>query len=115
MRKKYDFIKSMQIAHEIQSTKSAHKSVYFCVKKIINQRSDIDVCGVAAIFSAITMSDFTITTEIIEKQKMTRYRAWMNDLESYSSSFARKLLVKWYIEEEIELSDICLDCVEVNF
>ena len=45
---------------------------------------------------------------------MTRYRPWMNDLESYSS-FARKLLIKWYIEGEIDLSDIGLDRAEVNF
>ena len=63
--KKYDFIKSMQIAHEMQSIKSAHKCGYFCVKIFINQRNDINVCGAAAIFSAITMSDFTIATEII--------------------------------------------------
>ena len=35
-------------------------------------------------------------------------------LDSYSS-FARKLLIKWYIEREIDLSDIGLDCAEVNF
>ena len=45
---------------------------------------------------------------------MTRYYAWMNDLDS-SSSFARKLLIKWYIEREIDLSDIGLDCTVVNF
>ena len=56
-KKKYDFIKSMQVAHEIQSTKSAHKCGYFCVKNFINQRNDINVCGAAAIFSAITMSE----------------------------------------------------------
>ena len=54
------------------------------------------VCGAATIFSAITMSDFTIATKIIQRQKITRYCAWMNGLESYSS-FARKLLIKWYI------------------
>ena len=43
------------------------------------------VCGAAAIFSAITMCDFKIATEIIQKRKMTRYFAWMNDLDSYSS------------------------------
>ena len=80
----------MQVAHEIQSTKSAHKCSYFCGKKFINQRNDMNVCGTAAIFSAITMSDFTIATEIIRKRKMIRC-AWMNDLELYSS-FARKLL-----------------------
>ena len=47
-------------------------------------------------------------TEIIPKRKMTRYHAWMNDLDSYSS-FARKLLIKWYIERAIDLSDIGLD------
>ena len=60
------------------------------------------------------MSDFTIATEIIGKRKMIRYRPWMNDLEPYSS-FARKLLIKWYIEGEIDLSDIGLDRAEVNF
>ena len=74
----------------------------------------MNVCGVAAIFSAITMSDFTVATGIIRKRKMIRYCAWMNDLESYSS-FARKLLIKWYIEGEIDLSDIGLDRDEVNF
>ena len=38
---------------------------------------------------------------------MTRYCAWMNNSELYSS-FARKLLIKWYIEGEINLSDIGL-------
>ena len=42
---------------------------------------------------------------------MTRYYAWMNDLDSYSS-FARKLLIKWYMEGEIDLD---LDRAEVNF
>ena len=72
------------------------------------------VCGATRIFSAITMSDFTIATEIIRKRKMTRYSVWMNDLESYSS-FARKLFIKWYIDGEIDLGDIGLDCAEVNF
>ena len=48
------------------------------------------------------MSDFKIASEFIETQKMTR-------------SFARKLLIKWYIEREIDLSDIGLDCTVVNF
>ena len=58
--------------------------------------------------SAITTSDFKIVTEIIRKRKMTGFYAWMNDLDS-SSSFTRKLLIKWYIEREIDLSDIGLD------
>ena len=44
---------------------------------------------------------------------MTRYCAWMNDLESYSSS-ARKLLIKWHIEGEIDLSYVGLDRTVVN-
>ena len=56
--KKYDFIKSMQVAHEIQSTKSAHKCGYFCVKNFIKQRNDISICGIVAVFSAITMSEY---------------------------------------------------------
>ena len=40
---------------------------------------------------------------------MTHY-----DLESYSS-FARKLLIKWYIEGEIDFGDIDIDRAEVNF
>ena len=44
---------------------------------------------------------------------MTRYCACMNDLESYSS-VGRKLLIKWYIEREIHLSDIGLDRAVVN-
>ena len=47
------------------------------------------VCEPATIFFAITMSDFTIAKEIIQKRKMTRYYAWVNDLQSYNS-FARK-------------------------
>ena len=103
----------MEIAHEIQSTKSAHKCGYFCVKNFINQRNDMNVRGAAAIFSAITISDFKIATEIIRKRKMTRYCACMNDLELYSS-FARKPLIKWCIDGETDLSDICLDRAEVN-
>ena len=101
----------MQVAYEIQSTKSALKCAYFCVKTFINQRNDINVCGAAPIFSAVTMSDFKIAAEFIQKPKMTRYYAWMNDLDSYSS-FARKLLIKWYMEGEIDLD---LDRAEVNF
>ena len=104
----------MQVAHEIQSTKGAHKCVYLCVKSFINQRNDMNVCGAAAIFFAIMMSDFKIETEIIPKRKMTRYHAWMIYLDSYSS-FARKLLIKYYIERAIDLSDIGLDRAEVNF
>ena len=92
----------MQVAHKIQSIKSAHKCAYFCVKNFINQRNDMKACGSAAIFSAITMSNFQVATEIIQKRKMTRCYAWMNDLDSYSS-FARKLLINWYIERELTL------------
>ena len=72
MEKNYDVVKSMQVAHEIQSTKSAHKCAYFCVKNFINERNDMKVCGAAAIFSAITMSDFKIATEIIGKRHVTK-------------------------------------------
>ena len=71
------------------------------------------VCGIAAIFSPITMLDFTIATKIIQKQKISRNCAFMNGLESYSS-FARKLLIKSYIEGEIDLSNTCLDHAEVD-
>ena len=74
------------------------------------------VCRAAAIFSLITTAGFKIAAESIRKRKMIRYCAWMNDLESYSS-FARKLLIKCYIKgalRDIDLSDIGLDCVEVN-
>ena len=74
----------------------------------------MNVCGAAPIFSAMTMSDLEIATEFIGKQKMTHYYAWMNDLDS-SSSFSRKLLIKWYMEREIDLNDIDLDCAGVNF
>ena len=47
----------------------------FCVKNFINQRNYMNIYGAGAIFSAITMSDFTIATEIILKRKMTRYCA----------------------------------------
>ena len=74
MEKNYDVIKSMQVAHEIQSTKSVYVlCAYFCVKNFINERNDMKICWAAAIFSAITMSDFKIATEIIRKRKMTRY------------------------------------------
>ena len=76
MEKNYDVIKSMQVAHEIQSTKSAHKCAYFCVKNFINERNDMKVCGAAAIFSAITMSDLKIATEIIGKRHVTKL-GWM--------------------------------------
>ena len=59
-----DFIKAMHVAYEIQRTKSANKCGHICVKKFINQRNDMILCGAAVIFSAITMSDFTITTKI---------------------------------------------------
>ena len=71
------------------------------------------VCETAATFSPITMFDFTIATKIIRKRKMSRYCAGMNGLESYSS-FARKLLIKSYIEGEIDLSNTCLDHAEVD-
>ena len=74
----------------------------------------MNVCGAAAIFSTIAMSDFKIATELIRKRKMNRYYGWMNDLDSYSPS-ARKLLIKWYIDREIGLSDIGLDRAEANF
>ena len=64
------------------------------------------VCGAAAIFSLITTASFKIAAESFRKRKMIRYCAWMNELESYSS-FAR-LLIKWYTEGEIDLSDIGL-------
>ena len=99
-----------KVAHEIQLTKSAHKCGYFCVKKFIDQRNDMNVCGAAAVFSAITMSGFTKVAEIIRRLKMMRYCALMNDLEFYSS-LTRKLLIKWYIKREIDLRD----CAEVNF
>ena len=99
----------MQVAHKIQSTKSALKYAYFCANNIINQRNNMNFNGATPIFSAITTtSDFKIVTEFIRKRKMTGFYAWMNDLDS-SSSFTRKLLIKWYIEQEIDLSDIGLD------
>ena len=55
-------------------------------KKVIYQRNDMIVCGAAAIFSAMAMFHFTITTDINRKGKLTRYYAWINDLETYSSS-----------------------------
>ena len=84
-KKKFDFIKSMQVAHEIHSTKSAHKCGYFFVKSFINKGNGIIVFGATTIFSEITMSDSAIVTKIIEKRKMNRYCTWMNDLKSYSS------------------------------
>ena len=63
------FIKSVQVVHEIQSTKNAHKCGQFCVKNFINQRNDMNVCGAAAIFSLITMFDFKIATELFENEK----------------------------------------------
>ena len=38
------------------------KCEYFCVNNLINQRNDINGYEATAIFSAITMSDFTIAT-----------------------------------------------------
>ena len=79
----------MKVAQDIHSTKISDKCEYFRVKNSIYQRNGMIFCGAAAIFSAITMSDFIKDTEVIRKQKRTRYYASMNDLESYIS-FARK-------------------------
>ena len=65
----YDFNKSVQVVHEIQSTKNTHKCGQFCVKNFINQRKDKNVCGAAAIFPAITIFDFKIATELFENEK----------------------------------------------
>ena len=67
----------------------ASTNVEIFMWKNIYQRNDMIVCGAAAISSAIVMSDFTLTTDINRKGKLTRYYAWINDLETYSSS-ARK-------------------------
>ena len=40
---------------------------YVSLKNLINQRNDMNVFGAAAIFSAITMSDFTIATKITRR------------------------------------------------
>ena len=74
----------------------------------------MNVCGVVAIFPAITMSNFIIATEVIRKRKMTLCCAWMKDLESYIY-FARKLLIRWYVDREIDLRTIGLGRTDVNF
>ena len=60
----------------------AHKCAYFCVKNVINQTKHMIVCGAAAIFSAIMMSDFTIATKIMRRRKMTRYCPWNHIVRS---------------------------------
>ena len=46
---------------------------------------------------------------------MTRYCAWMNDLESYSSFCQKTIDQMVYLRGgEIDLSDIGLDLAEVN-
>ena len=60
------------------------------------------------------MSDFKIAVKIIPKRKMTCYYACKNDLKSYSS-FAKTLLIKLYIKEEINLHDVGLGHAEINF
>ena len=57
----------MHVAYEIQRTKSAHKCGYFCVKNFVNQRNHMIVRGAAAIYSPITMSDFSIGTKFIRR------------------------------------------------
>ena len=74
----------------------------------------MNVCGAAAAFSATLMSDFKIAVKFIPKRKITRYCTCKNDLKSYSS-FAKTLLIKLYIKEEINLSDVGLDHAEINF
>ena len=48
----------------------AHTIVpYFCVKLFMSSRNDVNVCGVAVIFPAIMMPNFT---EKIRKRKITQ-------------------------------------------
>ena len=61
-------INPCRLLMKLNQQKHAQMWIFSC-KKMHLSKNGMTVCGAAAIFPAITMSDFTIATEIIRKRK----------------------------------------------
>ena len=86
--------------HSFRSNKHCTES---CIKYVPFQSTDMNICGVATIMSAIVLTNDVLFSHIMKNSSLPRSFSWLKAFDSYSD-FIRKTFIVWYIEEMIDLS-----------
>jgi len=96
----------------------AHKTLYPPTKvhrcddeclKLPYQGPNMTICGVAALFSAILLSE-----KGLDQAALPESLEWLRKIHQYND-FSRCLLIKWYVERKITATDIWLSEKVHNF
>ena len=86
--------------HSFRSNKYRTES---CTKYVPFQSTDMNICGVATIMSAIVLTNDVLFSHIMKNSSLPRSFSWLKAFDSYSD-FIRKTFIVWYIKEMIDLS-----------
>ncbi|XP_065668607.1 uncharacterized protein LOC136088574 [Hydra vulgaris] len=87
--------------HYHSNTKSCNNN---SIKFFPFQGENFDICGVAAIISAILFTNTSIQCSLFKKIRIPKL-AWLSKLQHYAD-YARWLLIMWFIKNKIDESSI---------
>ena len=76
------------------------------------QGPNVNVCGVVCIITAILLTDPDIKQSLSSKRALPTVYKWLKTVYNYNT-YARYVLIKWYVEGEISASDIAASTEEV--
>ena len=77
------------------------------ISNFLFQGNNFDICGVAAIFTALIFTDPSLRACIIATRELPECVTWLSQFQDYTD-YARAVLVIWFTRKRINVTDIGL-------
>ena len=101
---------TLEVAHDIPDKQ--RKCDRHCYQNAPFQGPNINVCRVVCIITEILLTDPDIKQSLSPKRALPTAYKWLKTVYNYNT-YARYVLIKWYVEGKISASDIAASTEEV--
>ena len=77
------------------------------ISNFLFQGNNFDICGVAAIFTALIFTDLSLRACIIAIRELPEFVTWVSQFHDYTD-YVRVVMVIWFTRKCINVTDIGL-------
>ena len=109
---KFERLSPVILGHNDQP--KSDKCTAKCIKDFPFQGKNYNICGVAALLTALMLTDKSCFASINKERTVPSYFSWIGDLQRYVD-FARGVMVTWLMEQSIDDSYIKQEEVFIHF
>ena len=102
----YNFVESNETSliiahsHGFRGNKKCNNN---CIQYFPYQGSDMNICGLASILSAVVLMNKSFVSQIMIHRRLAPCYSWFRNLDQYSD-FLRRVLIIWCLDGRIDLS-----------